>query len=233
MEIEKVSQARVKELQKGAPTKGHVEIRLKDPKRTGTIVVRDYLENDSPREFVNSNGSHIVKRIQRTIHLNMEKVNDRLLYNQVKFHPLYVDGPNPVLLLVDHQEAADDFVVKRKLATGADEIITKLKPEEAKNFARVLLIMVKPGASEASIQRALFEKATENPSLVIKEWNNPDRDMKALIKKGIEVGVFNNANGRYTYQSTLMGTSFEFAIEWLRENEDMIPNLTKTINAKK
>jgi len=232
MENERESAAKIKELQKGAPTSGHVEIRLKNPKKTGTIVVRDYLHDGQNRPFVDEKGNHIVRRIQRTIHLNMERANDRLLYNQVKFHPLYLNGANPVLVLVNHQEAADEFVMKRGLAATADAIIEKLKVEDAKDFARVLLITVKPGASESSIKRALYEKATMSPQDVIDEWNNPERDLKALIKKGIEKGVFTNKSGRYSYGTELMGTSFEYAVEWLKENEDMIPNLTKTINKK-
>lgn len=232
MEKEKVSAATLKELQKGAPTTGHVEIRLKNPKKTGTIVVRDYLYEGESRPFVDGNGNHIVRRIQRTIHLNMERVSDRLLYNQVKFHPLYVDGPNPVLLLVDHQEAADEFVMKRSLAATADAIIDKLKFEESKDFARVLLIIVKPGASESSIKRALYEKATVDPQDVINEWEDSERDNKALIFKGIEKGVFTNAGGRYMFGTELMGTTFDYALEWLKTNEAMIPNLTKTINKK-
>jgi len=71
-----------------------------------------------------------------------------------------------------------------------------------------------------------------SPQDVIDEWNKRERDWKALIKKGIEKGVFTNKSGRYSYGTELMGTSFEYAVEWLKENEDMIPNLTKTINKK-
>ena len=229
--MEALNKTRVKELAMGAPTKGHVEIRLKNPKKTGTIVVRDYLQNGKKRPFVDAEGNHIVRRIQRTIHLNMEEMSDRLLYNQVKFHPLYVDGANPTLLIVDHQEAADDFVEKRTLAATADAIIAKLKIEEAKDFARVLLITVKPGTSESSIKRSLYEKATVSPKEVIAAWEDDDRDIKALIKKGVEKGVFVCKNKRYTYDGELMGTSFSFAVIWLKENDEMIPNLMKTINS--
>ena len=55
---EPISKARLKELVDLAPEKGNCEIRLKDPKRTGTITVRGYTGKDGRfRPFVDQFGN--------------------------------------------------------------------------------------------------------------------------------------------------------------------------------
>lgn len=220
----------LKPLLEGAPTTGNVEIRLKNPKRSGIITVRDYTDKRGKRRpFLDENGNERVRRIQRTVRLNMEEVNDQLFYNQVVNHPIYIKGSESVLVIINHEAEADEFVENRDMASKADAIIQKLNFAELQDFARVLLITVMPGSSERSLKRALYEKATEDPKLVLNEWNDDRRELKSLIRHGLEKQVFTYRHGKYSHNGELMGTSFDRAVDWLKENEDLVPSLTKEI----
>ena len=236
MENEKVSSTRVKELAKGAPTEGNCEIRLLNPKRSGTITLRGYQDTDGQyRPFVDQHGQHRVLKITRTIYLNMKNLSDQLLYMAAKLHPIYMSGPRQVLKLVDFESDAKDFVVLKDLEAQANDIIRKLSGENLKDFARILLVMVKPGSSDTVIKRALYEKSVEQPEVIINEWNDTARELKAIVRKGLEKGVFTEKGGRITYQPEngqpiMMGTSFELAVHWLSENDDLVPSLRKVLN---
>ena len=230
MEKEKVNKTRLKELMADAPTSGNCEIRLKDPKRTGTITVRGYTGKDGQhRPFVDQHGNHRIIRFKRTVFLDMKKEDDRLTYNQVRLHPLYVDGPRPVLVIVNYEDEAEAFVAQKDLESKAMEIIQKLEGADLRNFARVLLITVKPGSSDKVIKRSIYDLAEEDPGLILNEWNDDLREIKLIIHKGIEQGMFEVKHGRYTYQGQLMGTTFEFAVDWLKDNDDLIPSMRKTL----
>ena len=100
--MEKVSKSRIKELAEGAPTSGNCEIRLLNPKKTGTITLRGYQDPEGQyRPFVDQNGQHRVLKITRTIYLKMDRVSDQLVFMAVKNHPIYMSGPRKVLKLVN------------------------------------------------------------------------------------------------------------------------------------
>ena len=232
MEIAKeaLSKARVKELMSGAPKTGNVEIRLKDPKRTGTITVRGYTDKDgSYRPFVDKFGNERVKRFARTAYLDMNKEDDRLTLQQVANHPIYINGPRPVLVVVNHETDADNFVALKDNEALAGDIIQKLEGQDLADFARVLLITVKPGSSDKVIKRAIYEKAETEPGEILNLWNDDLREIMVIIRKGLESGLFKYRQGRYTFDGQLMGTTFEIATDWLKENEDLIPSIRKQL----
>ena len=113
-----------KDLLKGIPTSGLVEVRLRNPKRTGTITVRDCYQiddmgNHTLRPFIDSNGNSRVERINRKKSLRLENENDRLLYGQLIHHPHFVNGANPIIELVNLEEGAKDFISKREFKNKA------------------------------------------------------------------------------------------------------------------
>lgn len=231
MEKEALSNARVKELAIGAPKEGNVEIRLKDPKRTGTITVRDYTGKDGRlRPFVDQYGNRRIQKFSRTVYLNMKNLDDRLTLEQVAHHPIYIGGPRPVLIVVNHETEADKFVANKDLEAKAMDVIQKLEGEDLKDFARILLIKVKVGSSDKVIKRTIYELAVDDPGTILNEWNDNRRELKVIIRKGIETGMFIVKQGRYNYNDELMGTTFEFAVDWLKENEDLVPSMRKILN---
>jgi hypothetical protein len=228
--MEAISKAKLKELTSDVPANGNVEIRLRDPKRTGSITLRDYTDSSGAhRPFVDQFGNARVLRITRTLYLDLSREDDRLTYEQVRLHPIFTNGARPVLLVVNHETEADSFVALKDMESQAMEIIQKLKGSELHDFARVLLVVVKPGSSDQVIKRALYEKATNDAGTILNEWNNELREFKSLLRKGIEQGVFIYKHGRYTFKDQLMGSSFDLAVDWIKDNEDLIPNLNKLI----
>lgn len=233
-EKENLSKARIEELVSDCPKSGLVEVRLKNPKRTGTITVRDYTDvRGQRRPYVDQYGSERVLRVKRTLYLDLSKQDDRLTYEQVRNHPVYVGGARPVLYVINHETEADKFVALKDLEAKAMEIIQKLTGDTLKDFARILLVRVKEGSSDTVIKRSLYEKAVNDPSTILNEWNDENRDVKSIIRKGVESGMFVYKFGKYTYNTQLMGTSFEQAVQWLKDNEDLVPSLLKELNPKK
>jgi len=41
--------------------------------------------------------------------------------------------------------------------------------------------------------------------------------------------MFEVKHGRYSYQGQLMGATFEHAVDWLQDNDDLIPSMRKTL----
>jgi len=163
-----ISKTKIKELMGDSPSIGNAEVRLRNPKKTGTITVRGYIgTNGVYRPFIDENGQERVVRIKRTMYLNLENNNDRLAYEHIRLHPIYVTGANPLLTIVNHETEADAFVAKKDLEARAMEIIQKLNGSELKDFARILLVTVKPGSSDQVMKRVLYEKATTDPGLII------------------------------------------------------------------
>ena len=59
---ESYTKQEIAQLMKGAPKTGVVEVRMKDPKRTGSVTLRDYnLEDESGsteyKPFIDANGN--------------------------------------------------------------------------------------------------------------------------------------------------------------------------------
>jgi len=225
-----VTKARLKELVSDAPTKGNCEIRLRNPKKSGTITVRGYTDKDGRhRPYVDEHGNERVMRIKRTVYLDLTKMGDRLTLEQVRLHPIYVGGVRPVLVIVNHESEADAYVAKKDLESNAMTIIQKLEGDDLRDFARILLIKVKPGSSDKVIKRSLYDKAVNSPGEIINEWNDDRRELKVIVRKGIESSLFSVKQGRFDYNGQLMGMSFEQAVDWLKENEDLVPSMRKIL----
>jgi hypothetical protein len=232
--MEQISKAKVKELLQDAPTAGFAEIILKDPKRTGSIVLRDYHLTDdegtrSHRPFVDMDGNHRIVKITKKKKLKLSNANDRLEYMQAKLHPIFTEGPTPILIVINKEEEANDFILEKDLEAKVNGIIQKLSGLELQKFARLLLVKVNVGSSDSAIKRVVYEQAESNPIAVLEAWEDPERPLKELIRSGVIKKVFTTKNGRWSCEGALTGTSFESTLEWLKENEDLLPKLRKQI----
>jgi len=227
--METLNKTAIKKLVEGVPAEGFAEIRLLNPKKTGTIVIRDYLIDGKKRLYVDQHGAERVLKVQKKILLNLSDLNDRLTYEQVRLHPIYVKGANPVLKLINHEVEDNNFVLAKDLEAKANGIIQKLSDDEVKSFARVLLVTIKERSSPTAIKRKLYDKVQEDPQNVINEWENEDRELKIMIRAGIEKGLFTKSNGVFKFKEQTIGTTFELALEWLRENDDLHPSIRKEL----
>jgi hypothetical protein len=217
---------------------GQGEIRLKDHKRTGSITVRGYTDTETGEEikFIDRFGKERVVKFTRNKTYDLSDINNQLEYFHVMNHPLYVKGPAPVLIMVNHEVDAEGTVLQKDLEADANAIVRNLKGDELRDFARVMLvgkkIIVGNATSDAVIKRALYETIESDPRAVITQWEDPDKALKQLLRKGLQNDTFAEKEGVYAFGAQRMGISFDQAIEWLKENEDILPQIRKQINSK-
>ena len=102
---EVLNQKEIAELMKGAPAEGIVEVRMRDPKRTGSVTLRGYLleENGSTvrRPFVDSKGNDRVVKYIKKKRLNMLKLLFKIevrLRNQTK-EKVQIKQPNLIKMV--------------------------------------------------------------------------------------------------------------------------------------
>ena len=241
---ERLSKKEIAELMNGTPTSGTVEVQLINPKRTGSITLRDYYMEDEfgsrlYRPFVDSNGNEKVAKYTKKKVLNLTNENDRLEFAHLKEHPIYVKSANPVIKLVNFDEEADTFVKMKDAAAEADGIIRKFEGEKLHDLARVLQIKVRPGSSDIVLKRALYEYAETKLSSgssrtgaleIIEQINNPDYFRKCSIYRALEKKVIQVTNGRYLFGQVGMGTTFDTALQFLKDNPDLESELNKKLN---
>lgn len=233
-------------LMKGAPSTGIVEIRMKDPKRTGSVTLRDYSREDASgsvefRPFIDANGNPRVVKYTKKKKLNMLKDNDRLEYVHLKNHPIYINGANPLLVLYNFDDEATQYVARKDAAAKADSMITSLNVEKLKDLARVVQIRVMPGSSEIVLKRALYEFAesktgsanTLGALKIISEIESPDYETKVLLYKALESKDVIIKNGRYLFGQIGLGTTFDVSLQFLKDNADLESELSKKMNFKK
>jgi hypothetical protein len=112
-------------------------------------------------------------------------------------------------------------------------IIRNLEGSELRDFARLLLMNKRipfgNKTSESVLKEHMYDIADADPERVLEEFEDENKEYKILIRKGLEQDVFRNTNGIYKMGSQIMGNSFDAAVSFLQDNEDLIPSLRKDI----
>jgi len=214
--------------------KGIVEIRMVNPKRTGTVTLRNYTdETGVVREFKDSNDNPRVKKYTKALTvLNMENENDRLEYLHLKDHPIYIKGSSPLLKIVDVVAEAEERTNNREAAIDAMIEARGLRGEKLVNFARVLGINTL-NVLETVIKDRVYDYAERQPEEFLTAFKDPNRLFKEILHKGKVKGVFSHKNNVWKYRETLMGGNIDEAILWLNENEDLLPSIRKELSSVK
>lgn len=241
--MEKLKPAEVKNLTKNMPTEGIVEVRLRNPKRTGTITVRtcyqiDDMGNHTLRPFVDSNGEERIEKINKKRSLRLENENDRLLYAQLLHHPHYVNGSDPVIELVNLEEGAVDFIAKREYKNKAETIIAKASDKEIISMVRVLQLSIRPQASMNLIKKELYEfidnfdpnKRVSNAELLLEEYESVEYPYKVMLRNGIANKAVISSLNRIMFGSINLGSTFDRAVQFLMENKDIAQELEKKVD---
>ena len=245
--MEKVKEAdEVQEMLSLCITTGSAEIRLKDHKRTGSITVRDYTDTETGElmRFIDKYGNTKVTRFTKNRTYNLTNPNQALEYHHVKNHPLYCNGPTPVLEAINLEKQAADDVYQKDLEAEANYIVRKLSGEKLRDFARVLLVgkRIKIGekTSDNVLKREIYMLAEESDPTgktgaqkIVEAWENPERSLRELLQKGVSNNTFMIRDGVYFYGKQKMGTTLEYAIEWFNENKEILPQIRKEVNSKK
>lgn len=240
------TKAEVKDLTKGIDTEGVVEVRLIDPKRTGTITVRGFNEVDKYgshkwRELVDNNGKTRVVKIQRKRNLNLMSENDRILYAHLKKHTHYVNGPRPLLKLVNVEEQAKDFISHREIKTEAESLIKNFSDEKLKDLSRVLDINVRENSSITVLKRELYgfidlhdnKSQISNAQRLVNEVNSEDYETKVLLRKAMAKNIIKESLNRLMFGTISLGTSFGSAVQWAKDNKDLLAEVETSLKNKK
>lgn len=209
------------------PNKGIVVIEIIDPKRTGSITVRDYTDLDGePRRLVDARGAARVVTIKnKNIKLDLSKENDRLLYEHIKDHPVYILGGYPCLRLVNTELQAQKHIDRTEMGIDAKSLIKGMGEENLRDLSRLLDISFNATTTINVLKQLLYQKAELEPESVINAWNHPDREIRILVYRGIDKSVIAKRNGVYYMGEVSFGTSFDECIMFLKQHEDLLPNL--------
>lgn len=211
-----------------------VEVRMVNPKRTGTVIVRDYTDPKTGmlREFIDSFGNPRVKKYTKALTiLRLDNPDDLIEYLHIKDHPLYVHSSHPILKVIDVTEEANEEIDKKELAIDAMVEAKKLRGDKLYNFARVLGINTN-GVVESVVKQQVYAEATEDPQGFLDIINDENRTFSEMLYLGKENKVFVVKNRVWKYRDVLMGSTIEEAILWLKENDDLLPSIRKEINSK-
>lgn len=212
--------------------KGMVEVRMRNPKRTGTITLRDYTDNSGRlREFLDSTGApRVVKYTKAIKFLDLSDETERLEYEHLKDHPIYVMGSNPIVTISNKVDEAEKNINKKELSLDALLVAKDLRSEKMVDFARVLGINTN-NVIESVIKSQVYDNAETEPVKFMEAWNDPNRPFKQIAYKGKVKKVFNLKNKVWYYRDVIMGASIDEVIVWLNENEDLLPSIRKEINS--
>lgn len=230
----------VAELLKVIPKGGMAEIRLKNPKRTGSVGVRGYTCANPEtgtreyREFFDSGGNPRKFMITKKVMLNMDVDDDRLMYYHVLNHPIYCKGANAILRVVYLEKEAEENVKKRDRQAEVTAIVRELSGVELRDFARVVVtaggMRYNPKTTENALKNSIYELSDKNPDIILEEHRHPDRKIKELIYKAKEKEVISLNNGVWKFQNEVIGRNFEQAISWFKANEEVLPALRKELS---
>lgn len=229
-----------------APQEGTAEIRLRDPKKTGTLVLRGYIDPPTRQrvKFIDETGEDRQDRISKKKVLYMNIPLDRLEYVVAKYHPEYTLKDKAPLLVICVQEEAKGSVTKREMALEAGEVLRKLTGRNLRSFARVLVtspdakavkLRIIDTTTDEVIKSHLYDIMDENPNVVLKEWKDPRRKFREMVRDGLDEGVFKERGGVYNFGEMKMGITFDQAVEWLanEKNAEIMPNIEMSIYGKK
>lgn len=214
---------------------GIVEVRMKRPKRTGTVILTDYTDvtTGELRELKDAHGNPRVKKYTKALTvLNMANKTDRLEYEHLRDHPLYVNHPDSILTIVDVIEEAETNISSREAALDALLQAKNLRGDKLYNFARVLGIQTL-NQLETIVKDKVYDVAESTPKEFLEAFNDPNRVYKETLHKGKLKEVFSHKNNVWKFRDVLMGGSIDEAILWLQDNDDLMPSIRKELSSVK
>lgn len=214
-----------------------VVVRMSNPKKAGIYTLGPYRDaQGKKRVLVDANGNEVTIKLNgngKTMwRYNLSDKNDALIVEHLREHPTYVKRPNPLLIIEDENARAEERLAYEEASFEAKTIIKDLSGEKLGNFARIFGIPT-DNSSEKTVRLSLIEYSDADPQKIIDEWKSADREYKELLKKGVDKSVFSRDDkGVWKYNDMLMGTSFEQALEWIKnsKNEELLPTIRNSIS---
>jgi hypothetical protein len=209
-----------------------VEIRFSTPKKTGSVTCNPYYDADGNHRAISTpiEGEYRTVRqttASRVLDLSIPKHKEE--YDFLKDHP-FVIGREPLLKIINTTIESETKINDIDVTFDALKIVKDLQATKLSDFARVCGIPT-TNTSETVIKAKLYEMAEKKPKRLIELWDDGDRALKALLHKGREQGVFKvDTNTKaWKYNKQVLGTSLEHAVQWLKDNKDLMPTIRKQV----
>ncbi|MBR9682119.1 MAG: hypothetical protein GOV02_00410 [Candidatus Aenigmarchaeota archaeon] len=217
---------------------GRIELTLTNPDKAGIFTVGSYWDKElnTHRILKWANGEDRTYKFNgaakssETLDLNSK--DDKLLYEHIIDHPVFVKRPDPIIVLLDLQEEEKKRLGYEETALEAKIVVKELNGKELSDFARLFGINTE-NTAETTVKAAMYEFATDSPEGILREWNAPERVLKELLYRGRDKNVFAvDKQGVWKYNQVTMGVNFDQALLWLKDekNEDLIPTIKKEVN---
>jgi hypothetical protein len=213
---------------------GIVLVELTNPRRTGSLTVRDYtdVKTGKLREFLDMNGNKRVMMITKNFKLDLSDANDRLYYDHLKDHPLYTLSTTPAIVIKDQFQDSIIEVDQQEEAISAKSIIMQLNETQVRDFARMLGVKAPAKTSAIVIKNEIYKMCDKNPSHVIKMWNHPQKDTHILVRKAIDLGVLEKEGHFFKLNDIKLGTSADEIILYIMNTPELLPTIRKGVEDK-
>jgi hypothetical protein len=137
--------------------------------------------------------------------------------------------------LEDKEDDAKETVSKVKTEYEAMTRIKGMSLEEMQDFARVIGIGRVDKLTAIQVEAALMEKAKSEPIKVMEAMEDPNRKVKAFLKKLIEKNIIRLGAGKYMYNNEILGLNEQAVLDYLKnkENVNMVSEFGRLMNQGK
>lgn len=124
--------------------------------------------------------------------------------------------------LVDKEKVAHLKIKKINDAKRALELVGGLVGEDLINMGRNLGLMV-DNMSLNMLTSEVMGRAQDNPIEFLQIFEHPDREIITVLNRAVDTKVVENEIGKgYTYGGAPIGHNFDFAVDFLRKNRDIM-----------
>lgn len=206
-----------------------VTVVFKDPKKTGTLTLRDYHERNrdgsANRKVIrlkDEDGEPLVWPLSPTgrRRYNMRNKTDKNIINHLKGHPIYMKFVD----IIDPNKRSEEYLSSIDDKIAGMNIARDMSDAEVKRFARVLTIPV-IGQSTRNIRANVCQYAEQYSKEFLALYNDPNRELSELLLAAKDYSVVTAKSGRWMYSDVVMGTNLNTCITYLTENSDMVASI--------
>lgn len=145
-----------------------------------------------------------------------EKGRDQLFSSPESTYDFYVSIP---------ELEVNKKVAQHELRAKAYKLVTE---DTISNKAKIASLLGYTGAKEASpneVAEYLLDLADSNPKRIINAYEDKNMVLKLLVLDAIDKDIISNANGLYVYSEERLGTTVDFAVEYLKDHPGVKDNL--------
>jgi len=210
---------------------GIVKLELINSKKTGSLRVRDYTYNGDKKLLRKRDGSEWIFMITKNVTFDLSIEDDRMLYNHLKTHPYVLGGGGlvPSVKLSNLGQDSLEQVNKEELAMDAKNIIKGLGEEDLRSFARIIGVVAAHKVTPLVVKGRCYDVCNSDPKFVLQMWNDPRKDLRALVFGGMDKGFITKDKNVFKYDNMTIGTTEDEVTLWFEKNADFLPGLRNKI----